>query len=387
MRALDTAQRAALLAQTLCGFPQLGKIAQEDLLALLDAELGSRDALDRFCPHSPHITKLALAPKSILHVCSGNLSNPGIMSLTFGLLLGSKNLVKLPRANCAELERFIQALPPELAQCVQTTRDLTPGQIAGADAVIVYGSDETCGKLRAQVGWNRKFIAYGHRLSFGIVFREGISDKMAEQIAWDASVYDQQGCLSPHDVYVQEGGSVSPEQFAAQIARAFEKIKLQVSTPDSLQVTSVICGKNLFGVTLNRTLEEQAEILRLRSSYSFRAANDPRVKIWRSEADDFWTVIYEEEKQFATSCLNRVLFVKPFRELAEIVEATALIRPHLSTVGIAPVSALPEQFARELGALRYCPIGTMQKPPLHWLHDGRPNLADLVTWVEWEEST
>ena len=37
------------------------------------------------------------------------------------------------------------------------------------------------------------------------------------------------------------------------------------------------------------------------------------------------------------------------------------------------------------GALRVCALGDMQCPPLAWRHDGRPALADLVTWCDWEK--
>lgn len=401
----STSERATLLAGILSGFPQLGQIAPGDLLSLLDAELGSPAALEQFVPYTRGISKRARPPQSILHICSGNLANPGILSLTFGLLLGSQNLVKLPRNTSAndflqvqaipaksELERFIAALPENLSADVTVVRELSDAQIAQSEVVIVYGSDETCGKLRRKVGWNQKFITYGHRLSFGIVLQEGITPETAKRIAWDTAIYDQQGCLSPHDIYVQEGGPVSPTGFAAQIAQELELFKIQASAPKFISEDSADSDVNPdlcrhYGVSFERSLEEQSELMHLRSSYTFRSANDPRVKIWQSEGDDFWTVIYEDEKQFATSCLNRVLFIKPFRKLSEVVEATALYRPYLSTIGVAPLAGLPEQFALTLGALRYCELGTMQSPPLFWLHDGRPNLADLVTWVEREEST
>jgi hypothetical protein len=35
-----------------------------------------------------------------------------------------------------------------------------------------------------------------------------------------------------------------------------------------------------------------------------------------------------------------------------------------------------------MGVHRVCPIGQMQRPPLSWHHDGRPNLADLVNWTD-----
>jgi hypothetical protein len=33
---------------------------------------------------------------------------------------------------------------------------------------------------------------------------------------------------------------------------------------------------------------------------------------------------------------------------------------------------------------RVCPLGRMQEPPLTWRHDGRPALADLITWTDLE---
>jgi hypothetical protein len=35
-----------------------------------------------------------------------------------------------------------------------------------------------------------------------------------------------------------------------------------------------------------------------------------------------------------------------------------------------------------IGVNRVCRIGQMQRPPLTWQHDGRPNLADLVRWTD-----
>ena len=61
----------------------------------------------------------------------------------------------------------------------------------------------------------------------------------------------------------------------------------------------------------------------------------------------------------------------------------------LMTILALVVSFIPYRaaFAGELarmGVHRVCPIGQMQRPPLSWHHDGRPNLADLVQWTDFE---
>ena len=48
---------------------------------------------------------------------------------------------------------------------------------------------------------------------------------------------------------------------------------------------------------------------------------------------------------------------------------------------------LNEALATELarwGVTRVCPLGEMQESPLTWRHDGRPALADLIMWTDWE---
>ena len=101
-----------------------------------------------------------------------------------------------------------------------------------------------------------------------------------------------------------------------------------------------------------------------------------------------WTVIYEEDVMFTPSCLNRTVFVKPIKHLESVPELMRPFASNLSTVGITPMNPalsrmndraqmLAEDLAK-LGVNRICPIGQMQRPPLWWYHDGRPNLAELV---------
>ena len=37
--------------------------------------------------------------------------------------------------------------------------------------------------------------------------------KIARRMSFDVSVFDQSGCTSPHNLYIERGGAVSPERF------------------------------------------------------------------------------------------------------------------------------------------------------------------------------
>ena len=134
-------------------------------------------------------------------------------------------------------------------------------------------------------------------------------------------------------------------------------------------------------------MEAAAAIASRRSLYEVRAAHSPDTRQWLSRDSTAWTVVYEAEPRFQLSCLNRFIYVKGVQSLEEALQNAETVRGKVSTVGLAA----PEDQAQELattlarwGVARVCPLGQMQNPPLAWRHDGRPALADLVTWTDWE---
>jgi hypothetical protein len=87
------------------------------------------------------------------------------------------------------------------------------------------------------------------------------------------------------------------------------------------------------------------------------------------------------------SCLNRFIYVKAVSDLAAALQGADEIRGKVSTVGIAAPEEKINEIATQLarwGAMRVCPLGQMQNPPLTWRHDGRPALGDLVMWADLE---
>ena len=87
MTTRERAERIVMAAAAFEGF--LGKQRVEDLMALVELELGS---LDEFVARGDVRSK-AIAPATILHVVSGNSPHAGLQSLLRGVLLGSRNLV------------------------------------------------------------------------------------------------------------------------------------------------------------------------------------------------------------------------------------------------------------------------------------------------------
>jgi hypothetical protein len=356
-----TRERAAALADAATTFPLLGAIDAEDLLAFVRLELGHAEILDGFRPYGDHLAR-AIAPRRILHVVSGNTPHAALQSLLRGLLLGSHNRVKLPTGGLPEVDAFVAALPPTLAALVECTATLPDAWLHEADAVIVFGGDETIAHFRARVPVGVPFQAHGHRVSAGVVFDDPACESIAAA-ARDVSLYDQQGCLSPHDLYVAETGGLAARTYAARLAEAMDAFNQH--TP-----------RRPLGIGAS------AAIADLRASYAFRAASDPRVQMWASAGSTDWTVIYEQDPWFATSPLDRVVFVKPLP--ADLAGALAPVGGWLGAIGIWPATVENADRVAPLGASRICPLGAMQFPPATWHAEGLPNLGSLVRWVDFE---
>ena len=348
---ISTRERAERIAVAAGEFSEfLGEVDADDLVSLVELELGS---LDGFVPRGDLMSK-AVAPETILHVVSGNSPHAGLQSVLRGFLLGSRNLVKVSAGAGAEVRRFAEALGDQ----ARVSEELSDDWLARADAVVVFGSDGTIDHFRGLVRPHQVFVPHGHMVSFSIVLDGG--DPAAPALAArDASLFDQQGCLSPHCIYV--GGDA--RGFAGHLAAEMEAF--DAHTPRR-----------------ELSVAESAELMHLRSSYEFRAASDSRVQVWQSEGNTRWTVIFEEETQFAVSCLNRLVFVKPLPSPESMPEALAMVRPHLSTLGLWPFSVAGAERWSALGASRICPLGKAQEPSMFWHQDGGQVLAPLVRWVD-----
>jgi hypothetical protein len=361
------------------------QFTSENFQALLEQELGTAiGATGEACLTANEARPARHfwhGPEFLVHIAAGNIPNPALMSLTLGLLTRSAQFVK-----CASGASFLPRLfahsiyeaDPKLGACLEIAKwrggnlELEKVLFAEADCLTATGSDETLAAIRAQLPAKVRFMGYGHRVSFGLVTREVLCDeevaKIVSRTADDVVAWNQNGCLSPHVIYVEERGAVESDKFAELLA--VELAKREANEPRG-------------GIPM----EAAAAIASRRAIYETLAVHRADAKIWSSSDSTAWTVVFEHDVRFQFSCLNRFIYVKPVPDLAAVLQGVDELGGKVSTVGIAapPAKAreLAAQFAR-WGATRICPLGQMQNPPLTWRHDGRPALGDLITWTDFE---
>ncbi|MEI8310696.1 MAG: acyl-CoA reductase, partial [Verrucomicrobiota bacterium] len=123
---MNAAERAEALALAAAHFPELSPPTAGDMLDCLRLELGHEEILDGFQPYGCH-QAMAVAPRTILHILSGNTPHAALQTMLRGLLLGSHNLVKFPSGGLGEIEQFGSLLPPWLACKLECSRRLEEG--------------------------------------------------------------------------------------------------------------------------------------------------------------------------------------------------------------------------------------------------------------------
>lgn len=356
---------------------------EQRLLAMLAAELHDPAALDRFVnsPGVPGGLRVrSYAPSLSLHLGASTVPGVSATSLVRALLIGSSALVKPGRADVVLPVLFTRALAevaPELAAMAAVvyweggTSAAEQAALDEADAVVVYGGDETIRAVRTRVRAATRLVLYHHRISAAVLGREAFAagglEDVAETCARAVAMFDQRGCVSPHAFFVEEGGAVSPQGFAAALAAALDVLE---SVLPAAKVTPA----------------EGAWLQQLRSTAELRAAAGEAVEVF-SAPGTAWTVVLEPAA-VPEPCVARSVRVHPVREAWEACTHLAPLGAHLQTVGLAGLQPIHRELLAaglgEIGAVRICALSEVPFPPPWWHHDGQGPLAPLLRWVDLE---
>ncbi len=388
-------QLALELGEARSGFPRhtielglqslFGGMTPEGLNHLILQDLGHVRRLDH--PTSDDAESrsgrksFVVGPELIAHVTGGLIPNPVITSIVLGFLARSAQFVKCARRTSFLPRLFAHSVyetDPKLGACLEVAE--WPGGDASfeeplflaADCVTAMGSDETVERLGQQLPKGTRYISYGHRVSFGYVTKAGLEDSsprvLAEQIVDDIVQWNQNGCLSPHVVYVERGTTPSPDRLAQLLADELERREsLQPRGPISEQAAATITNR--------------------RRLYEIRAASSKDTLIWTSKGSTAWTVIFDNEARFQKSCLNRFVYVKSVDRLDDALGGADEVCGQISSVGLCASLHESQKIVERLarwGVTRVCPIGRMQEPSFLWRHDGRLSLGELMMWTDWE---
>jgi hypothetical protein len=325
-------------------------------------------------------------PRLIGQVLAGNVPAPAVQALWVGTLAGSAQLVKPASEDLlfpALLVRSIAAVDGRLAERIGIAH--WPGQSGehnaalarSADAVVVFGRRETIDSWKRTIQLANpaaRMIGHGPRTSLEVIElhpadRSGWAE-LAARVALDVAMYDQQGCLSPQQVYLA-GDVASAGEFAQFLGDGLAKRQAEWPSPQ-------------------REVGQALAIRRAREAHRIRRIIAPNKRRWLSDdatepADRFgWTLLGSDDSRLAAGPGGRTVFLTRVDSLEEALDA---IQPSGDLIqGVAIHSGRGgDSFDRIATALREqmkipycCRPGELQRPPFGWRNDNIRPLRSLV---------
>lgn len=337
------------------------------LEAAIGAELGTLAALDGIVERHGLPAAWARGVARVAIVSSDTTIGVALAPAVFALCAKCDVVVK-DRSD-ALVAAFFASLADEhpafagAARARPWTGGDDPGEdelFASADVVVAFGRDDALRAVRARCGVETRFVPFGHRASIGRLTRADLAvldDALADRIVRDALLYDGEGCLSLHALFVDAGGA-DLERVASALAAACERVALEF--PGGA-----------------RAALPTARTAAYRNLAAFRAAAGSGAVLRCADA----TLVIDPPAEDGLPFLPRVLPVYGGDDdaLARYVERQRLPVQALGVVDAAPRAVA---LAARIGAVRVAPFGAMQSPPPAGHHGGAPRIADFVRWID-----
>ena len=345
-----------------------------------DGLRGNRHHADGFLPMgNSNVRSIRATSRGLVcHWLAGNVQVLGMFVLIQSILSKNVNLLRVSSRDNGSFESLLSAFENEeyttpggytikgidLLKTIAVVSFDHSDKAAGrkmsemADARIAWGGAEAVSTVSAFPSkYDCSDIILGPKLSMSAIAKEAIEDarqarKLARKVAVDASVFDQTGCASTHNVFVERDGLVSPEEFASLLAEGMAKVALQIRKGQM-------------------TAEEFAAIHSARGIFDFKG------KVFGDD-DSIWTVLYDEEAKLNKPVYSRVVFVHAVDSLNDVIP---LITEDIQTIGLAASGDKSTSFASraaEMGAVRFPVCGKMLNFESPW--DGLFIMDRLVRW-------
>jgi hypothetical protein len=341
--------------------------------AIVD-ELGSLEALDGPVERPGRPDGYARGVDRVAILSSDSTIGVALVPAVYALAAKCNVVVK--DRNDALVRAFFATLADERAEfaTAANARAWTGGDdpleaelLNAADVVVAFGAAPALRAIRAKLHADARFVPFGHRASVGYI--DAAQHSAAERqtlldgIATDALLYDGDGCLSLHALFVA-GDAPAVAAFTAELAAAFERVSIEfpAGTPDPQRAASVATYRNLG---------------------AFRAAGG-RGAIY-APAGHSATIAFDPPRDAPPPFLPRVLPVFPVTGPADAIDYLRAHALPVAALGVADTLAPGVlAFAEAVGAVRLARLGEMQAPPVGGHHGGAPRIADFVRWIDCE---
>jgi hypothetical protein len=209
------------------------------LRAAIAGELGALEALDGFVPRDGRPAVTFRGVNEVTIVSSDTTIGVAIPPLAYALCAKSHVVVK-DRSD-GLVAAFVETLAEErrafaAAVSVETWDGHDASgvreRLGASDVVVAFGGSAALSAIRAALRPDARFVPFGHRTSAGYIAREALAGEeaartIARGAARDALLYDGEGCLSLHALFVEDGGAVGFARFMTLLDEALAAAEIE----------------------------------------------------------------------------------------------------------------------------------------------------------------
>jgi long-chain-fatty-acyl-CoA reductase len=301
----------------------------------------------------------------VAHVMVGNVPLASILTLYRSLATKNQTLAKVPQRDPVTALCFAHCMR-SVDPAHPVVRALTVGYwdsesavedhvLRSADAVTVWGQGPAIASVKSRLPHGAELIEFGPKRSVGIVL-DGVNDweRLSTAQTRDVVAYDQEGCFSLQEVFVETGETVR-----RVVAGLVEEL---AAASDTLPRRSL--PADVHAHIHRARLEAMAEGWDVRSS----------------DGTDWTVVVTDGPIRVREHPLSRFVYVHP---VANVEAALPLLDRDVQTVSLAPWSRLWEvadDLARS-GVARIVQPGRMTRFRPGFTHDGMHPMRRMVRWV------
>lgn len=336
----------------------LGRVEVYDMV---ETDLGDPAVLDDWTRYKTVFYRAW--PKGLVtHVMVGNVPMAGLFTLVRSLVTKNVTIAKLPSRDVV--------VPQCLAQCMYdvdsshpVTRALStiywkPGSdvedaaLAASDVVSVWGRASSIEAVKQRLRNGVDIIEFGPKRSFALVL-DGVTDwdRVGMWLGLDVVTYNQEGCFSTQEVYVEGDPQPLADALSTWLAR------YAVSSPPGL-----VNG------------DKQAHVQRARM--------DAMAEGWevrRPENTDWTVVVTDGPAPISEHPLMRLVYVHPIKSVRDVLP---YINRDVQTVTLEPLHRAWEvaDALTGAGADRVVPMGRTARMRSGFVHDGFHPLRRMVRW-------
>lgn len=368
IRALDAVALRTGYSAPMVGYAfdrLFGSLRRDTIERVIEDELGSLDVLDGFVQRSGRPRAAALPIGRVCVASSRTTIGVAIVPAVFALCAKCDVLVKdrEDRLAGAFFETLI-ALLPEIHDAI-TARAWNGDQDAGTlrdfDMVVAFGNDATLAKISSNLPYSARMIGFGTKASAGYVSRDALAGEQAARAiaagaALDLILYESEGCLSLHALFVEDGGRIGAEQFAGFLSDAIRDAAGEFPTA-------------LGDVSAPARRAAARDLTVFRGDQYF------------SDASSQFLAVLDPPRASPPFFLPRTLSIHRVERPADAAEYLERHGIELEALAIAGERRDLFELAIRTKAARIAQFGSLQAPPLGVFHGGRPRIAEFVRWI------